>query len=79
MNRKLSRTTWIRSPFNEMGRLLLDYIEVHQYIVADASGDAENVEYFMCAKARVSMIEESELECIDYTTNGVDDTANEQP
>ena len=57
----------------------LCHIQIHKYEVADASSHDKQMKNFMGTEVPVLVIENRQLQCIDNTADGVDDTACQEP
>lgn len=57
----------------------LCHIQIHKYEVTNASAHDKQVKDFMGTEVLVPVIENWQLQCIDNTADGVDDTACQEP
>lgn len=65
--------------FSPKKRKSLQYECIHYNKVACAASHYEEVEDFMRSKVPVPAVENRQLQCIDDSAYGVDDTARQQP
>ena len=63
----------------EQNFFALSHIQIHKYKVTDASAHDKQMKDFMGTEVLMPVIENRQLQRIDHTADGVDDTASQKP